>query len=43
LTVDRSRTPAAHSADRLSIRHHQRAQAGGRTTHASSLAVVHRS
>ena len=40
--VHRSRTSAAHPADWLSVRHHQRAQAGGRTAHASGLALVHR-
>src|SRR6476620_4888031 len=40
-TVDRSRTPAAHAADRLSVRHHQRTQTGGRTAHASGMALVH--
>ena len=39
--VDRSRTSAAHSADRLSVRHHQRAQAGGGTAHAPGVALVH--
>ena len=33
---------AAHPADWLSVRHHQRTQAGGRTAHASGLALVHR-
>ncbi len=37
------RTPAAHSADRLFVRHHQRTQAGGRTTHALGLVLVYRS
>ena len=41
-TVNRSRTPIAHAADWLSVRHHQRAQVGGRAAHASGLAVVHR-
>ena len=38
---DRSRAAAAHPADWLSVRHHQRAQAGGRTAHASGVALVH--
>ena len=40
-TVDRSRTPAAHSADRLSVWHQQRAQACRRIAHASGVALVH--
>ena len=32
---------AAHSADRLFVRHHQRAQVGGGTAHASGVALVH--
>src|SRR5579863_820651 len=40
--LDRSRVAAAHSANRISVRHHERAQAGGRTAHALSLALVHR-
>ncbi len=40
-TVSRSRAVVAHSADRLFVRHHQRAQTGGRTAHASGLAVVY--
>src|SRR5512146_81399 len=39
---DRSGSVVAHSADRLSVRHHQRAQAGGGAAHAPGLAVVHR-
>ena len=34
---------AAHPADRLFVRHHQRTQTGGRTAHASGVALVHRS
>ena len=41
-TVDRSRTAAADPADRLPVRHHQRAQVGGRAAHAPGLALVHR-
>jgi hypothetical protein len=37
--LDRSRTPAAHAVDRVSIRHHQRAEAGGRATHALGVAL----
>src|SRR5437660_12377448 len=40
--LDRSRTPAAHCADWLFVRHHQRTQTGGRTAHASGVALVHR-
>jgi len=32
----------AHPADRLSVRHQQRAQVGGRARHASGVALVHR-
>ncbi len=39
----RSRTSAAHPPDRLLVWHHQRAQAGGGTAHASGVALVHRS
>src|SRR5271169_1077198 len=41
-TVDRSRAPAAHSADRLFVWHHQRTQTGGGTAHAPGVALVHR-
>ena len=33
--------PAAHSADRLSLWHRERAQTGGRTAHASGVALVY--
>ena len=39
---NRSRAPAAHSADRLSVWRQQRTQVGGGTAHASGLALVHR-
>src|SRR6185312_16793781 len=40
--VDRPRTAVAHPADRLSVWHQQRAQVGGRATHACGVALVHR-
>jgi hypothetical protein len=36
-----SRATVAHSADLLFVRRHQRTQVGGRTAHASGLAVVY--
>src|SRR5450755_4003396 len=41
-SLDRSRTAATHSADWLFIRRHQRAKTGGRTAHASGVALVYR-
>src|SRR5215470_11119462 len=40
--IDRCRTAVAHSADRLSVRHHQRAQVGGGARHAPGVALLHR-
>jgi hypothetical protein len=37
------RPSVAHSFDRLFVRHHQRAETGGRTAHAFGVALVHRS
>jgi hypothetical protein len=36
-------TSSAHPVDRLSVRHHQRAQTGGGTAHAPGVALVQRS
>ena len=38
---NRSRTSVAHAVDWVSVRHHQRAQTGGRTAHAFGVALVH--
>jgi len=40
--IDRSRTAVAHAAGRLSLRSDERKETGGRATHASGVALVHR-
>src|SRR5260370_12006399 len=40
--IDRPRTAAAPVAGRLSLRGHERKETGGRATHASGVALVHR-
>jgi hypothetical protein len=40
--IDRSRTAVAHAAGRLSLRGDERKETGGRATHASGVALVHR-
>ena len=41
-SIDRPRASAAHPLDRLFVRHHQRAQVGRGTAHASGVALVYR-